>query len=91
MNLNVGDMPLDIFGDYVSELLESEFSWEYLGVILNGVCYGFKYGDSLSELYPPITLYGGDYSCHGDGNSYDLEDISHHGNGRQGLDTYNNN
>jgi hypothetical protein len=35
MNTNVGDMPLDIFCDYVSDILGEEWSWEYFGLILN--------------------------------------------------------
>jgi hypothetical protein len=91
MDFNVGDMPLDIFGDYVSDLLGIEFNWEYFGVILNGLFYGFKYGDSLSELYPPLTLYGVNNSCYGNGHSYDLENISYCGNGRSSLNTGDNN
>jgi hypothetical protein len=30
MNDNVGEMPLDIFGDYVSDCLSMDFTWEYM-------------------------------------------------------------
>lgn len=32
MNTNVGDMPLEIFGDYVSDCLSIDFPWEYMFV-----------------------------------------------------------
>lgn len=32
MNTNVGDMPLDIFSDYVFDILGEEWSWEYFGI-----------------------------------------------------------
>ena len=34
MNTNVGDMPLDIFADYVTEQLNIEFPQEYLFFII---------------------------------------------------------
>lgn len=36
MNTNVGDMPLDIFSDYTSDILAEEWSWEYLVFAVNG-------------------------------------------------------
>lgn len=36
METNVGDMPLDIFADYVSDILGEEWSWEYLALVING-------------------------------------------------------
>jgi len=35
MNDNVGDMPIEIFGDYISDTLGEEWSWEYFQ-IFNG-------------------------------------------------------
>jgi hypothetical protein len=35
MNTNVGDMPLDIFADYVSDVLGEEWSLEYFILIFN--------------------------------------------------------
>jgi hypothetical protein len=35
MNTNVGEMPLDIFSDYVSDILGGDWSWEYLVPLLN--------------------------------------------------------
>lgn len=35
LNDNVGDMPLDIFSDYVSDVMEEEWSWIYLTPIFN--------------------------------------------------------
>lgn len=36
MNTNVGDMPIEIFGDYVSDSLGVEFPWEMLTPMFNG-------------------------------------------------------
>jgi hypothetical protein len=36
MNTNVGEMPLDIFSDYISDILGEDWSWEYFGLIVNG-------------------------------------------------------
>jgi hypothetical protein len=30
LNTNVGDMPLDIFCDYISDILGQEWNWQYL-------------------------------------------------------------
>jgi hypothetical protein len=42
INLNVGEMPLDIFADYISDILGQEWSWEYLLFSPDG--------------YPPFSL-----------------------------------
>jgi hypothetical protein len=34
MDTNVGEMPLDIFSDYVSDILGEDWSWEYFGIIV---------------------------------------------------------
>jgi hypothetical protein len=36
MNTNVGDMPLDIFSDYISDILGEDWNWEYLALVING-------------------------------------------------------
>jgi hypothetical protein len=36
MNDNVGEMPLEIFGDYVSDTLGQEWHWEYFVFMANG-------------------------------------------------------
>jgi len=36
MNTNVSDMPLEIFADYTSDMLDQEWHWEYLFPIING-------------------------------------------------------
>jgi hypothetical protein len=54
MNDNVGDMPLEIFGDYVSDVLNQEWSWEYLVLITNGGCngdYAKRYGYGIGYGY----------------------------------------
>jgi hypothetical protein len=45
MNTNVGDMPLEIFSDYVSDYLDVDFPWEYLVVVSNGAGYEDGAGD----------------------------------------------
>jgi hypothetical protein len=45
-NTNVGDMPLDIFSDYVSDILGEEWYWEYLPFTINANNIGFNIGDS---------------------------------------------
>jgi len=35
-NDNVGEMPLEIFGDYVADCLGIEYEWVYMVCILNG-------------------------------------------------------
>lgn len=32
---NVGDMPLDIYSDYISDILGEEWSWEHLSLSFN--------------------------------------------------------
>jgi len=47
---NVGEMPMEIFGDYVSDCLGMDFPWEYIVPILNSYEYRRslwrRYGDS---------------------------------------------
>jgi len=35
MNDNVGDMPIEIFGDYISDMLGEDWSWEYIIPMFN--------------------------------------------------------
>jgi hypothetical protein len=35
MNTNVGDMPLDIYSDYISDSLGIDFPWEYIVPVFN--------------------------------------------------------
>jgi hypothetical protein len=46
-NTNVGDMPLDIFSDYISDTLGQEWSWEYFSLIANGNNFFsfYRFGD----------------------------------------------
>jgi hypothetical protein len=44
MNTNVGNMPLDIFSDYISDILGEEWSWEYLVFAVNGMDYHYSLG-----------------------------------------------
>lgn len=51
METNVGDMPLDIFCDYVSDTLGEEWSWEYFSVIINGPTYhSFRKAHGVGNL-----------------------------------------
>jgi hypothetical protein len=43
MNDNVGEMPLYIFADYVSDILGEEWSWEYFTLIVNDQGYNLQY------------------------------------------------
>lgn len=42
LNTNVGDMPPDIFSDYISDILDEEWTWEYLVSIVNARGFGFE-------------------------------------------------
>jgi hypothetical protein len=68
-NTNVGDMPLDIFSDYISDTLGEEWSWEYLSVALNwapeepeGIPLYLEMGDSNGDS-PDYFYGGGDGYC----------------------------
>jgi hypothetical protein len=67
LNTNVGDMPLDIFSDYISDILGKEWSWEYLVLAINGNSYGAGNG------------YGQGNQWHED--DYDTEGLDHNGLG----------
>lgn len=78
-NDNVGDMPLDIFGDYVSECLGVEFGWEYLAVTLNSphICiseYCLLLGDGDPYLFENEFDYDNGY---GKGYNYCNRDIAY--------------
>lgn len=79
MNTNVGDMPLDIFSDYVSDALEQEWRWEYLVPAFairdreimhldrgGGYCYHFIYETAKGDgfLYKRGDGSGYEYACH---------------------------
>jgi hypothetical protein len=67
MNDNVGEMPLDIYSDYVSDTLGIFFPWEYLVPLIcelgfqtgNGYGCGIYYSDAMSLD-----------CCRGNGNFY---------------------
>jgi len=58
MNDNVGDMPPEIFADYVSDMLGEEWSWEYLVLSFNN--HGNHVGTSPEFFYncDKVTGYG---------------------------------
>jgi hypothetical protein len=66
INTNVGNMPLDIFSDYISDILDEEWNWLYLTVNTNydgnrvgyGLGYGFGYGYRYNNLGNPINGSG---------------------------------
>jgi hypothetical protein len=62
-NTNVGDMPLDIFADYISDILDEEWCWEYLQFTINANNIGFDIGDS-------DTSEDGDWEDSSTGNGY---------------------
>jgi len=53
MNTNVGDMPIEIFGDYISDCLGMDWSWEYIIPAFNnsGYWYGSIYGFGMGYKY----------------------------------------
>lgn len=51
MNDNVGEMPLEIFGDYTSDMTEQEWSWEYFFLPCNGGGYHFGSSDEFTACY----------------------------------------
>jgi len=64
MDTNVGDMPIEIFGDYISDCLDEEWNWVYLFHADNGYNFGFSRGclDSLrgyaKVIGPPDKMFG---------------------------------
>jgi len=51
VNENVGDMPLEIFGDYLTDTLNEEWTWEYLAPLLNWRGYIISAGDILNTWF----------------------------------------
>jgi hypothetical protein len=48
LDTNVGDMPLDIFADYISDTLDQEWHWEYLALTVNGQGHSTDNEDEVS-------------------------------------------
>jgi|GEM_PF-3979193 len=71
MNTNVGDMPIEIFGDYISDTLDQEWSWEYLFFADNGdgdrdTTYGHGNGCGNNERLNIVAddgLGSGSFTC----------------------------
>jgi len=51
MNTNVGDMPIEIFGDYVSDTLGIEFTWEYMSCLFNDDGIGSRKAHGNGTIY----------------------------------------
>jgi hypothetical protein len=93
INTNVGDMPLDIFSDYISDILDEEWYWQYIVFAVNdggyrrgngygsGIGYrhgiGYEYGYGYGSGFGYVNGYG-----HGSGIGYGRGNgHSHKGNG----------
>lgn len=68
INTNVGDMPLDIFSDYLSDTLNEEWYWQYLIALPND-------GNSLG-CHDFWTGNGFYYNTEGHGFVYGYVDIN---------------
>jgi len=73
INTNVGDMPIEIFGDYVSDTLGEEWSWEYL---VFSPCDG---GQNLTFWHDEATGKGFYYNNEGFGYVYNYSDTDNEG------------
>jgi hypothetical protein len=65
MNTNVGDMPLDIFCDYILDVLNEEWIWEYF-LTFNFVATPVNWNFGNSSLFKGIISRN-----FGDGSDYD--------------------
>lgn len=92
-NTNVGDMPLDIFSDYILDTINQEWDWIYLLPILNFDCYGFRIdsqklfgskgqGNGIGGYSNGIGYHIGInfYNAYGDGLGYG-DAVESYGNG----------
>jgi len=57
MNTNVSDMPLEIFGDYISDCLGIEFTWEYMFVATT-IGYHASYDNFASGCHDQVFGIG---------------------------------
>lgn len=55
MNDNVGEMPLDIFSDYISDMLGEEWCWLYFIPVING---HHHYGKGNGNYESNARFYG---------------------------------
>jgi hypothetical protein len=93
LNTNVGDMPLDIFADYISDVLGQEWNLEYLITAINdnghengygwGYCIVFgngnRWGYGYENGYGSGDGFGNGY---GDGRGFGFGNgYNHSGNG----------
>jgi hypothetical protein len=88
MDTNVGEMPIDIFSDYVSDTLGQEWSWEYIIPILNGISQLNDYGDGLDmneetlgngDYYEYVTIFFGNAKGNGGQDGNHLYGFAHGG------------
>jgi len=76
MNDNVGDMPLEIFGDYVSDCLNIDFTWEYIVPMLSHLDFGVGFGFGFGIGYNDYGYEGDDYTAGcGDGTFYSYGNV----------------
>lgn len=89
MNLDIGDMPIDIFCDYISDILEEYWSWEYL--LVNTYSFHSQFtenngdGDqNMNGEYNDDTGNGGGIGImnFGSGHGFGYEYNQGHGNNR---------
>jgi hypothetical protein len=69
INTNVGDMPLDIFTDYLNDTLDQEWSWEYLITAINDAGHSVGVGYGVGGGYGHWSGLGNGMGF-GDGHGY---------------------
>jgi hypothetical protein len=57
---NVGDMPLDIYSDYVSDTLGEEWSWIYFTPVFNGNGWAFLHKQGFGPFSVDVGNNVGD-------------------------------
>jgi hypothetical protein len=82
LNTNVGDMPLDIFCDYISDILGQEWQLEHIAMIINeaGHCLEIAHGDGTLGVDINNNNAMGDGNGDGYGTAY-LSTFLYYGDG----------
>jgi hypothetical protein len=83
LNTNVGDMPLDIFSDYISDTINMEWNWQYLVLAINdgGLDRNNAYGQGYSYHFSVIEYNNEIIRGYGNGNGSGYGVICAYGNG----------